>query len=388
MTENTHSWGRKLGTIASAFVLIASMALFIQTTPASGQGSAGDTAQITGDTKAVKPGTANHIALITVLNSSNSPMLECHGVLISPTYVLGSSGCADVPGAARTLVTLGATNVAKPIKHDFENRTAVSSVVHPNANDAAWGSYAYEMALYKLNKASTRRPAILGAASRTQANDSGVLQGYGPSTSRGDDGGILRQGKVDFASRARTVDIMGRVGLPTSTAPFADFILSDGAASSHVKSCDDPGAPVITTVGGRPHVLAIASRQFVFQGVGICNDAIDEFFHFYFNVTSPTNSEWITSVVGKTGPANDVKCAGKPATIFGTNGADVIFGTSGNDFIVGLRGNDIINGVRGKDRLCGGNGVDALIGGAGKDICDGGSQKDRSPRQCETKKKI
>ncbi len=382
--------GRKFGAIAAAFLLVATTALFINSAPASGQtaDAPGDTAQITGAAKAVKPGTANHIALLTVFNAAGSPILECHGVLISPTWVLSSSSCADAPGAARTLVTLGATNVAKPIKHDFENRVAVDSVKHPQADDATWGSYAYEMALYKLNSASTRRPALLGATALTTADGSGTLQGYGPSTSRGSDGGTLRSGKVDFSTRARTIDIFGKVGLSTNNAPFADFILSEGASSTHVKSCDDPGAPVITNVKGKPTVLALASRQFVYQGFGICNDAIDEYFHFYFNVTSPTNSKWITSVVGKTGPARDAKCAGKPATIFGTNKADKMVGTSGADVMVGLNGNDILNGANGKDRICGGKGVDALIGGKGKDICDGGKQKDRKPQQCEKKKKI
>ncbi len=384
---------RKLGVIASAFLLVMTAALFIDSAPASGDTSdaPGDTAQITGATKAVKPGTANHMALITVFNGSNQPILECHGVLISPTWVLGSSGCADTPTGERTLVTLGATNVSKPVKFDFENRAAVQAVKHPNADDAAWGSYAYEMALYKLNKASTRRPAILGANNLSAAGKSGSLQGYGPTVTRGSDGGTLRQGKVSFGSRAHVLDIFGKVGLNPSGAPLADFILSTGAESNHVKSCDDPGAPIITNQKGKPVLLGLASRQYIFTasfGSPVCNDAAGDFVHFYFNVTSPTNSKWIKSVVGKTGPAKDVKCAGKPATIFGTSGVDKIVGTAGADVIVGLNGNDILNGAGGKDRLCGGSGVDALIGGAGKDICDGGKQKDRKPQQCEKKKKI
>lgn len=389
MNKQDQTLGRKVGVIVSAFLLVATTALFINSAPALGQGqdAPGDEVQITGAVKNVKSGSANHIALITVFNSAGTPIIECHGALISPTYVLGSSSCADTPGAARTLITLGASNVSKPKKWDFENRSAVSTVTHPMAGDATWGSYAYEMALFKLSKASTRRPLILGANSLTADSKSGVLQGYGPSTTRGNDGGILRQGKVSFSSRARTIDIFGRASIPTSGAPFADMILSEGASSSHVKSCDDPGAPVITNVKGKPTLLALASRQFIYQGFGICNDAADEYFHVYFNVTSPQNAKWIKDVVGKTGPAKDAKCAGKWATIFGTNGADTMFGTAGSDVMFGFKGNDILNGGAGKDRVCGSGGADVLIGGAGKDICDGGKQKDRA-KQCEKKKKL
>jgi Ca2+-binding RTX toxin-like protein len=79
-------------------------------------------------------------------------------------------------------------------------------------------------------------------------------------------------------------------------------------------------------------------------------------------------------------------CAGKAATIVGTDGndtlkgtprADVISGLGGNDVIKGLAGNDTICGGPGKDKLLGGKGNDKLLGQAGKDTLIGGAGKDK-----------
>src|SRR4051794_22088172 len=61
-------------------------------------------------------------------------------------------------------------------------------------------------------------------------------------------------------------------------------------------------------------------------------------------------------------------CEGVPATIVGTNAANLIFGTGGNDVIVALGGNDRVYGMGGHDKICGGPGEDRLYGGAGDDI--------------------
>jgi uncharacterized delta-60 repeat protein len=88
------------------------------------------------------------------------------------------------------------------------------------------------------------------------------------------------------------------------------------------------------------------------------------------------------------------KCAGKKATIIGTNGKDTLKGTKkrdvisagkGKDKVKGLKGNDLICGGKGKDKLFGGpgkdklfgqQGNDKLFGGPGKDILKGGPAKD------------
>jgi uncharacterized delta-60 repeat protein len=70
------------------------------------------------------------------------------------------------------------------------------------------------------------------------------------------------------------------------------------------------------------------------------------------------------------------RCAGKKATIVGTNRADKLKGTRRNDVIVALGGNDKIDGGGGNDIVCGGNGNDNLKGGAGKDGLYGQNGKD------------
>ncbi len=70
-------------------------------------------------------------------------------------------------------------------------------------------------------------------------------------------------------------------------------------------------------------------------------------------------------------------CAGRTATIRGTDGQDRIVGTSGDDVIVGLDGSDRIEGAGGHDVICGGAGNDGLYGGHGADRLYGGRGDDR-----------
>lgn len=71
------------------------------------------------------------------------------------------------------------------------------------------------------------------------------------------------------------------------------------------------------------------------------------------------------------------ECDGRPATIFGTPGADTLVGTAGADVIHGLDGGDRILGKGGGDAICGGNGRDILNGGPGKDSIFGQKGADR-----------
>lgn len=94
-------------------------------------------------------------------------------------------------------------------------------------------------------------------------------------------------------------------------------------------------------------------------------------------------------------PIPPVKCAGKAATIVGSDrgetlrgtakadviaaggGADKVKGRAGNDTICGGPGNDKLEGGSGKDALRGEAGKDQLSGGSGKgDLCDGQQGKD------------
>ena len=89
---------------------------------------------------------------------------------------------------------------------------------------------------------------------------------------------------------------------------------------------------------------------------------------------------------GNGGNGRAPRCAGKTATIVGTNARDRLKGTSRADVIVGLGGNDTISGLGGNDVICGGAGNDKISGGggsdrtygeAGNDTLSGGDGKDK-----------
>lgn len=69
-------------------------------------------------------------------------------------------------------------------------------------------------------------------------------------------------------------------------------------------------------------------------------------------------------------------CAGKRATIVGTDGRDHLVGTPGPDVIVAGSGNDTLEGRGGNDTMCGGKGGDRLNGGRGDDSENGGEGPD------------
>ena len=75
------------------------------------------------------------------------------------------------------------------------------------------------------------------------------------------------------------------------------------------------------------------------------------------------------------------RCAGRAATVIGSNGRDRLRGTAKADVIVGLGGNDVIEARGGDDLVCGGAGADALKGGAGADRLLGEAGADRLARR-------
>ena len=72
-----------------------------------------------------------------------------------------------------------------------------------------------------------------------------------------------------------------------------------------------------------------------------------------------------------------VFCAGRSATIVGTEGDDELVGREGPDVIAALGGNDSINGLGGDDIVCGSGGADSIRGEAGNDTVRGGGGDDR-----------
>jgi hypothetical protein len=75
----------------------------------------------------------------------------------------------------------------------------------------------------------------------------------------------------------------------------------------------------------------------------------------------------LVAVPGGSVSAATPTCAGKVATIVGTNAANTIRGTGGRDVIVAKGGNDRVIGRGGNDLICGGAGADTLSGSGGND---------------------
>src|SRR5262249_59927035 len=73
-------------------------------------------------------------------------------------------------------------------------------------------------------------------------------------------------------------------------------------------------------------------------------------------------------------------CAGRKATIVGTNGRDRLTGTRHADVIVALGGNDTVKGGAGDDVICAGDGNDHVSGGAGNDKIYGQNGRDTLTR--------
>jgi len=84
----------------------------------------------------------------------------------------------------------------------------------------------------------------------------------------------------------------------------------------------------------------------------------------------------LAAAVPAAGAVGAATCAGVPATIQGTKGADVLRGTPGPDVIVGGDGDDLIFGRGGDDLICGGPGNDTISGGDGDDRLIGGRGDD------------
>jgi uncharacterized repeat protein (TIGR01451 family) len=103
-----------------------------------------------------------------------------------------------------------------------------------------------------------------------------------------------------------------------------------------------------------------------------------------------TNSASVRSTVADPRPANDLAteptrvlpvriatCAGVPATVIGTGGADRLVGTRGNDVVLARRGADVIRTFAGHDVVCAGRGADVVRAGIWADRVFGNRGDDR-----------
>jgi Ca2+-binding RTX toxin-like protein len=75
-------------------------------------------------------------------------------------------------------------------------------------------------------------------------------------------------------------------------------------------------------------------------------------------------------------PPITANCAGRVATLVGTDGNETLVGTPDADVIAALGGKDIVQGLAGDDRICGGEAKDTLKGGGGNDRLKGGASSD------------
>jgi uncharacterized repeat protein (TIGR01451 family) len=90
---------------------------------------------------------------------------------------------------------------------------------------------------------------------------------------------------------------------------------------------------------------------------------------------SANNSATEVTTVTATTPGGPI-CAGKVATIVGTEADDTIVGTDKRDVIAALGGNDVVEALQGKDIVCGSAGDDTIRGKADDDLLKGGSGND------------
>ena len=189
-----------------------------------------------------------------------------------------------------------------------------------------------------------------------------------------------------------------------------------GATKGQAPALDDPWDLAVSPDGRYVYsgsnlndALAVLERSLDGDGDGVSDE--DD------NCPTTANSEQADSDGDGIGNACDtddpdpdpdpVFCAGRTATIVGTEGPETLKGTDGRDVIAALGGSDkvkaadgsdIVCGGRGKDRLSGQGGRDKLYGEAGKDklsggggkgdLCNGGPNKDKAAGSCETEKKV
>lgn len=103
-----------------------------------------------------------------------------------------------------------------------------------------------------------------------------------------------------------------------------------------------------------------------------------------------TNSASVRSAVPDPHPGNDIAtevtrvlpaqvatCAGQPATVVGTGGADQLVGTRGDDVILARGGADVIRTFAGHDLICAGRGADVVRSGIWADRVFGNAGGDR-----------
>lgn len=204
----------------------------------------------------------------------------------------------------------------------------------------------------------------------------------------------LDQVGIGSTSRAGVVEVIGNFGAGQSDSPWVGWpppgfvphdvvydrwsISRPGADFSRAAvSVTRNGSPVPVTL--LPIADGFGDPTLGWEVPGVGQTTSDVTYQVTVsNVTIGNNTQEFSYSVTAFDPSDTpvATCGGQPATIFGTNGADVIVGTPGVDVIVAFDGRDQISGLGGNDIICGGNGRDSVNGGAGADVIYGNAGDD------------
>jgi hypothetical protein len=153
------------------------------------------------------------------------------------------------------------------------------------------------------------------------------------------------------------------------------FVTNDGAPQ-HGTTSDDAPLAEPSTVRYTPEPGFTGTDTIVYSafddfGFGTDTGTVT------ITVTAPGGGGGNGGGGGGGGGAAPPTCAGRPATIVGTAGADTLVGTPGADVIVAGGGRDTVRALRGADAVCAGGGRDRVSGGTGADRLNGGGSRDR-----------
>jgi Ca2+-binding RTX toxin-like protein len=163
----------------------------------------------------------------------------------------------------------------------------------------------------------------------------------------------------------------------TSITVGIDCVAYGGPATMHPSPPPSPyGTRLSATLGAGQSIVRTISRGCP-TALDVADDTNDSAADFAIappigrnNAATPTETPCVP------GTSTPARCAGKTATIVGSNASETITGTAAADVLAGFGGKDVTKGLGGKDVICGGAGRDEIVGGKGNDNLLGEGGKD------------